>query len=377
MKLLIYIIGPLLVFTSHGQVNRENALLIAEFEKDSDVGDFTHLVSYNFIDGVFTSKDTILSASVSKGQYQGSYVRYDLGTNFIYQNRYIISGTGNVIDYFTRSLVIEESDEIVELRGDSIIFHRDNIFTGTGYLVCDLENRTYGFVEDSTFMAVEGYHSPNHKFGLMVDYSSLPRRIILFDENNRQKIIVSDCGFGSPLKAISSSSSRVPVYWLDNQTFLYVKFYSESRRRDRAEVIKVDISSGRDEVVATIDTVRSSISNFKFRKTRAGKVVLAGSSYRELEFDAQAANHQFDIFMHKDFSLSISNDSCFFKFKGNEIGSRNCGSMSSSTDGFIATKYWSGDRHRCDGVRVWNNITAEWTDLEIYWTAAIIGWIEN
>ena len=132
MTRLFLIIGVLFTIQCFGQTPRRNSLLVAEYQKNEEgIGNYTYLVSYNFIEGKLTSKDTVFSAPTTKGQQKKSYVRYDQGRNFVYQNRYVISGIGNVIDVQTKSLVMEERDHFIETRGDSIIFHRNNGDTGT------------------------------------------------------------------------------------------------------------------------------------------------------------------------------------------------------------------------------------------------------
>ena len=124
MKKLLFIIGLLSTSIGLGQTPGNTGLLVAEYQKSyKGIGNYTHLVRYNFVDGAFFSKDTILSAPTSKEGRRGSYVRYDLGNNFIYQNRYVISGIGNIIDVQTKSLLLGESDNFIETKGDSIIYY--------------------------------------------------------------------------------------------------------------------------------------------------------------------------------------------------------------------------------------------------------------
>ncbi|RYE30988.1 MAG: hypothetical protein EOP48_31680, partial [Sphingobacteriales bacterium] len=94
MKALLSIALFLSLTCCFGQPKRQQ-LIVAEYRIDSPrVGNFTYLVSYNLRDGILISKDTIFGAGTNKKGVAGSYVRYDLGRNFIYQNRYVISGTG-------------------------------------------------------------------------------------------------------------------------------------------------------------------------------------------------------------------------------------------------------------------------------------------
>ncbi|MFT5822377.1 MAG: hypothetical protein ACI8ZM_003633 [Crocinitomix sp.] len=385
MTRLIFIIGLLLSTICFGQISRKNALLIAEYEKNEEgIGSYAHLVRYNFTDGMLESKDTILSASTLKGQHQGSNVRYDLGNNFVYKNRYVISGTGNVIDTQTKSLVMEESDELIEVRGDSIIFHRDNIFTGTGYLVCDLTNRAYGFVKDKNFMNVKGIHSPNHLWGLEIDQSELPYKIVLHHKNNRVGVIINDCGRGTLLSPLASTSPNVPVFWIDNQQFIYATFKtSDSIDKDLAMVTihKVNLKSKVSEIIAIIDSVAPAISRSRFTTNPEGKIIF-NCAKGKFEIDNKRALAIGASSVGNGFSIShYSNEKYGRKIvhENKEIGKIRCNYKAKTTAGFIGLEYADvrSNLGSTKGVKVWNNITNEWKTIEVPFISSIIGWIEK
>ena len=67
-------------------------------------------------------------------------------------------------------------------------------------------------------------------------------------------------------------------------------------------------------------------------------------------------------------------------YKNKEIGLEWCNYYSAKTsDGFIAIEY--GDKgsnvNFPKGIRIWNNITNTWTEIDILWISGMIGWVEQ
>lgn len=389
MTRLILIIGILFTIQCFGQTPRKNSLLVAEYQKNEEgVGNYTHLVSYNFIEGKLTSKDTVLSAPTTKGRHQGPYVRYDQGRNFVYQNRYVISGIGNVIDVQTKSLVMEERDNLIETRGDSIIFHRNNGVTGTGYLICNLKNRTYDFVKDKNFLIVKGLNSPNHKMGLAIDKSENPYKIVTYDQENKKEIIVNNCGAGTLLSAYSSTLPNIPLHWINNHDFLYAT-YSPSGHTKESEfatvtIHQVNIDTKKSEIVAKIDSVPAAISNSGFSTNpeqkiifncSKGQFVIDNKEKKAISIKMSSVGNDFSIEnnINKEYGSIIT-------FQDKEIGRVWCiYSKARTTTGFLAVEYGEigSNLGYPKGVKVWNDKTKEWFNVDIPWMSALIGWIEN
>jgi hypothetical protein len=389
MTKLLFIIGLLSTTFCFGQQPRENSLLIAEYQKNEEgMGNYTHLVSYNFIDGKLTSKDTVLSAPTSKGKHQGSYVRYDLGYNFVYKNRYVISGIGNVIDIQSKSLVMEESDDLIETRGDSIIFHRENIINGTGYLVCDIKNQTYGLVKDKHFMAVMGTNSPNHLWGLEIDKSELPYKIIRYDINNGREVLINNCGTGTLLSSYASTMPNVPVYWIDNQCFLYATYSTSEHRiegiKATVTIHKFSLDTKDSEIVAEIASVPPALSTSNFSTDPEGKIIFyCAKGQFVIDIDEKKTVPYKMSSVDNDFSIeNNSNDDYgrIIAFQGNEIGRVWCTYYNAkTTTEFIGVEYGDigSNLGYPIGVKVWSSLTKTWTNIEIPWLSGFIGWIEK
>lgn len=389
MTRLMLFIGIVFTIQCFGQTPRNNSLLVAEYQKNEEgVGNYAHLVSYNFIAGKLTSKDTVFSAPTTKGQHQGPYVRYDQGHNFVYQNRYVISGIGNVIDVQTKSLVMEERDHFIETRGDSIIFHRNNGDTGAGYLICDLKNRTYDFVKDRNFLIVKGLNSPNHKMGLAIDKSEIPYKIVLYNQDNKKEVIVNNCGAGTLLSTYSSRVPNVPLHWINNHDFLYATYSSPGHRMDgeiaTVTIHQVNINTKNSKIVAKIDSVPPAISNSGFSTNLEQKIIFYCSKGQfVIDHKEKTATAITMSSVGNDFSIenNINEEyGSIITFQEKEIGRVWCiYSKARTTTGFLAVEYGeiSSNLGYPKGVKVWNDETKEWFNIDIPWLSALIGWIEN
>ena len=379
-----YLILILLAFNHYcfGQVIKQKSLIVSEYLKDgSGQGNYTYLVSYNFQNGKLVSKDTIFGAPVFKENISGSYVRFDLGRNSIYKNRYVISGAGDVVDLNTKSLVTEENDNFIKTTGDSIIFYRNNAITGTGYLILDLHTKNYGFVKDTNFMAIKGFKSPLSNYGLEVDQSKLPYSIILNTQKGKAEIIVEDCGFGTSMATHSNSRPRVPIFWIDNSNFIYAK-YPHIRFQDcKVEIRNKNINTKTDNLIVTIDSIPQATSNAYFYRDKIDSLIFhceKGDFIISLKKKKSFPYKYVQI--GNLFQIEIEKDSLGSKIKyNNELIGKFPSAHSVTTDDYYAAEYYksSWDFSYCKDIKIWNTITKDWITIEIPWVCAIIGWKDN
>ena len=94
------------------------SLLIAEFDANASSNKLQHLVKYIFAEGNFVTKEKILSVPMQQEGVKGSFVRFDLGENKIYRNRYVVTGIGNIIDIKNKKLLLTEKHQFVQFKGD-------------------------------------------------------------------------------------------------------------------------------------------------------------------------------------------------------------------------------------------------------------------
>lgn len=359
------------------QHNGIKSLIVAEYRMDS-LGTFsyTYLVRYNFQQGQVISKDTILGAPVTRKDIYGSYVRFDLGRNFIYNNRYVISGTGNVIDIKTKSLVIEDADDFIAAYGDSLIFHRDNLFTGTGYLLLKLKTQDYRFIKDKSYRSIKGLLSPDLKHGIMVDRSNIPYKILLCNSPNACKTIVDNCGSGTKMSHSSNNFPEVATLWIDNSTFVYANHSSN------LEIRKVNIETKTDELLGIIDSVPPAFSNshFSFDPNNAllftcskGTFMVAQNAKSLLALNERNHGNYFKSDLTRDkMGVSIS-------YKNEIIGKLWCNSYkAATTTDYFAVEYGETGSNLAypKGFMIWSVENKKWETIDIPWLCTVIGWTE-
>ena len=83
------------------------SLLVAEYDDNAASNHMQNLINFVFVDGAMVSKETVISLPTQKAGVKGNYVRFDLGKNRIYRNRYVVTGIGNVIDIKSKKLLVK------------------------------------------------------------------------------------------------------------------------------------------------------------------------------------------------------------------------------------------------------------------------------
>lgn len=375
---LIYV---LLTFNNYCFGQTIQSLIVAEYLKDSSgMGSYTFLTSYNFQEGKLLSKDTLFDAPVTRENVAGSYIRFDLGRNFIYKNRYLISSNASVIDIVNRTLVVNAQANFVKTIGDTLIFYRNNLFTGTGFLMLDLNTRDYKFIEDAHFMPIKGLKSPDCKHALEINREKIPYDIYINNEKQASKIIVQSAGASSVL---SGSFRKIPMLWLDDTCFIYAKDFSSSDFfNNKVEIRTINIDNQLDTLITTIDSIPYSNFQSSFYRDALGSLIfdyVKGNFVVDLKKKAivsyrnQEIGHQFQV------EIEEGTSGRNIKYKEEIIGRFRClPYFSKTTNGYFATQYdATGDRRYEDGIKVWNTFNKTWLTLNIPWVCAIIGWIQK
>jgi hypothetical protein len=353
-------------------------LITAEYRVDSSgSGNYTELVSYDFQAGKLIARKILFGAPVTIEGKAGSYVRFDLGYNRIYKNRYVISAFGNVIDLETKSLILGESDEFIEALGDVLVFHRDNISTGQGFLTLDLKTGKYEFVRDKSFRAVKGIQSPDLKHGLEIDKSRLPYSVTLFDENNVGTTILDDCGTGTTLSRAANTESDVPIKWIDNDRFIYAHFKSNMVR-----LRIINIHDQTNELVSEIKSISPALINAGFYKDPDNNLMFyfSGGTYR-IDVPGRSILKSEYWQMGNRFQVEIKSDDKGrnILYENEKIGTLWCDGYTESTiAGYFAVAYGEPGTNLgyTKGIKVWNNEKRDWTTIDVPWLCAIIGWVE-
>lgn len=382
MKTLLTIIFFLSFTMGFAQTRRQN-LIVAEYRIDTPrVGNYTYVVSYNFNNGKLVSKDTIFG---SPSHYKYSIFKFGFGKHFIYKNRFIISGSGNVIDTKTKKLLTENySDDFISAIGDTLIFHRANTYTGEGYLMLNLLTGSYNFINHQRRNRErEGRGSPDKNFYLSIDRSSIPYKINLCDTANNKTLLVKDAKHGP-----NCESPTVETGWLDNNSFLYAvhetKFSSNQTQTEFSKITLrcFDIKNNSDTIFYVLDSVGKAFINGKFYLDEIGQMIYRTTDAKCYVIEIKKAKlTEYSFYeLGNQFSLSYrsTKEGWRVKYKNIDLG-MHWGSTTETGNGIIGIEYGKvgSNLGYPKGIKVWSELTNKWQEINIPWIAAIVGWIEH
>ena len=381
---IIFLFSQFLIFLqSCAQQPLRQALIVAEYRVDSPkIGNFTYLTAYHFSDGAFVSKDTLVGYPTSRKGYLGSYVRFDLGSNFIHQNRYVISGVGNVIDMKERRLLLGETDQFIEAYGDTILFHRDNIFTGTGFMVLNLKTGKYGFINHKE-RERDNRYSPDKKQFLEVDQSAIPYKIKLTQTaTKKSQVVVADAGSG-PNLFTDSQFPTIFTYWLNDTEFLYsvhrIKYPITGEIKSDVELRVYNTLTGVNSFFDKLDSLEKLWSNDRILKDGIGQLIYRSSSMEKFLLDTAARKLRPYTAWQYGHDFSADNSAHDFGelllYQEKEIGRLWCTDIT-ITNKAIAVSYGEQDSNLGypAGIKVWTPQSGKWITVDLPWFCTIIGW---
>lgn len=339
--------------------NQGVALLTAECESIRGLCQLQHLVRYRFGNGVMVSRDVILSGSTDG-------VRYDLGENHIYRNRYVITNWGDIVDISTKKLLHEGEGEYVAAEGDRIIHEVNNIKVH-GHFYYDLKTNRYVRLHGPTKWALPGSLSPDQTKSVEGNNDD----IWLHSLNQKKRLLGS--GFDIQAEMEVSFTSRPPVFWLDNNRIL--------SQTNNGEVVVVQL----DGTVSPIVKIPVNKINYRepdFFRDLDGRIIYecCGNSFviniEEKTFTPyEWSTLGFGFDMENQTNPSYGQ---VIRYKGNEIG-RWWASRWGATaiDGYVAFLYGEvgSNLGYPKGVKVWSSANGEWTTIDPKWVTRIIGWI--
>lgn len=281
---------------------------------------------------------------------------------------------------------MEESDDFISAQGDTLIFHRANIFTGTGYLMLDLKSRKYKFINQNELdKDKDRRSSPDKLHYLSIDQSKIPYKIWLHNSDSKKKLVVNDAGHG-PNIMYSSQFPTIETYWLNNHAFLYAvhetKFNAEEKDYSKVTLRQYDIINNSDQVFFVLDSVINGKTNGRFFLDNIGQLIYrsSGWSYHLVDtVNRLLINYPF---YELGFGFSKANkterDGTVLKYNNLAIGKLWC-SNEVVGEGVIAVEFGDIGSNLAypKGIMTWSIQTKSWTTTVIPWLSNIIGWVDE
>jgi hypothetical protein len=369
-KLIAIILFTFLTTSFFAQ--KKQSLIVVEYDDNVAVNHMQNIVNYSFIDGAMIGKEVLLSVPTQKPNEKGNYIRFDIGTNKIYRNRYIVTGIGNIIDIKNKKILLAEKDEFVAFNGDSIIFHTNDIFKGQYYSIFNLKTEKYQKVANANY-------NPLPRPSVEVDETKKPFSISAYAVNGKQTVLVQDAGYPQPTSG-ETVKRRTNIFWLDNNSFLYANF---SNNQHALSIYKVGIDKS-VEKIADMDAVPTVSANALFQYDAAKNIIYSCGKGR---FLVDVKNKKVEPVLYENvgnnFYVESKENEKYgraIKFETTEIGKKWCRFDNAQTVKNYAAfqiEMVIGTEHYPQGVAVWHAPIKKWTSLDISSVANIVGWIEE
>lgn len=373
MKFLKYI--PLLFFAFlllSATPSTKKTLIVAEYDDNAAKNHIQYLVSYTFLDGIMTAKETLLVIPTQKQGVLGDYIRFDLGKNKLYQNRYVVSGIGNIIDLKQKKIILAEKDNFFAFNGDSVIFYTNDIFKGTYYSVFNLRTEQYDKVIDPNY-------DPAALPDVEVDETTKPFSIAGYFSNGKKEIVLQDAGYGQSINTKETKTIPSPLFWVDKKSFLYASY---SQTQDLITIYKINIDKTIDKI-GVIETTSAASPPAFFEYALDGSIVYSCAKGRfTIDLMNKKIEKRTQELVGNNFSIESDENPKYgriVKYNSETIGKKWCRfDNAQSTPEYLSIQndmVMDEERYHL-GVLVWNVATKKWIQIEATSLSNIIGWIE-
>jgi hypothetical protein len=339
----------------------QRSLILVEYGKDSRGAQTQTLVRYHFSHGVMVGKESILTSNTFD-------LRYDIGPNLIYEDRYVITAWGDVVDLVSQKALFKSDGELVGIdRTSSSVIIRVNRDESAGIYAFDLATRRYRRVKQPNRWAMPGTISPNGRLSAVGEGA----KIWLHRLSGKKVLLGRDFGrVGTP----GCSSLAVPTFvWLDDRHLL--------TQRGNGRLFVVDVE-GRIEPLVTIEPVTPPPCGPEIRRDRANQILYDTAenawlidaverSVRPYLWEPSGDGFELEY-------LDETSQGLIVRYHGKNIGQWWCADAVTAP-GHIAMKFGpvGSNLGYPKGVKVWSAESGAWTTIEPEWLAALIGWIEK
>jgi hypothetical protein len=353
---------------------KKHFLIIAVYDSQAASNHIVHLKKIPFINGVPAGMQDVMEVMTQQPTDRVPRIRFDLGANKIYRNRWFITSYGNVIDLEAKKVLVEAHDQFVRASGDSIIFYTNDIARGKFYSVLNLTTGVYAPVKSPSFRALTGQD-------VQPDCTSKNFRIYYYPPSAQKVELVKDAGFGEDVSLIPQTKPACPIYWIDNDNFLYPNY---SSAHDYVSIMKVNFSSKTQEKIGGIDKLPENHQLSFFYKNAVDEIIYSCSRGHYKIDPAKKEVSELQFFSAgNNFSVAVNETDKkgrVIRHGEQQVGTYFCApGLTATANGFIAFPYEIvlGDEHYLQGAAVYSADTKQWKTVSDSDLSAVVGWIEE
>ncbi len=369
MKYLVYIL-LFLSLTGFAQSSKDESLIVIHYDTEGKTELKQSIYRYNFINNVYAGKEKIMSVVGRKNDKD--YVRCDKGENTLYKDRYLITGMGNVIDLKEKKVVFDGSAKLIKCSNDSIIFYTNDAFKGKFYSYYDTKSNSYSEIKTPTFKAIKGQD-------IEFDRAKSPYKLYYYPQNKPKVVLMEDAGHGG----VSSTSklSAVPVYWIDNTTFIFPNVKITNLE---GAIVKYNIDTKVAKELGTFNSTSSTAAIYKLEK--ANNATFVEFYFKEKLYMINPAKETMLLSNYKEFDSNFSVEvqpkatgRAIF-FKGKEIAKNHFelyNFKASQNHAAIVKEINMGDETYQQGMAIYVIEKAKWENIDCEDVASLVGWIKK
>lgn len=371
--LILMIIG---VSVLSAQTGKKKSLIVSNCEATESICDTQHVFRYDFIDGEFVSKEKIITTETLD-------IRFDLGANQIYQNRYLINEWGEIFDLTTKEFILKERGNFVEAIGDDVIYYANysiNDVDVEGVFVFNLKTRKYQKLADADFWEYNDKVLSPDKKHLAVSKNESDEKtsyvnLVIYELENLKikKKIVFDA-------ALPFTGGANHFDWIDNENLVTYSSLDHT-------IYKIDILTKKVEKIVKILVKENPPSfsrpNRKYIVSKDNGTAIYHTDDQDFVVDLKNKTYSTGLLpIGNGFEKKYEDD--YWKayyYQGKLLGKTWSTGWALSSEDYLVVEFYEVKKgeflNQPKGIKVWSKAKKDWTTIEIKWGLNVIGWIEN
>lgn len=367
----VFLAAVLISFGAMDTSGRKRYLVLAEYDSQAAVNHIVHIVRIPFTDGIPGPREKVMDIVTQQAGDKTPRVRFDLGRNQIYRNRYVITAYGQVIDLKDKKVLVDTHDQLVKASGDSIVFYTNDIFRGKFYSVLDLRTGTFAKVTNVTYNPLPGED-------VEPDCSARNFKIWYYPASKPKVEVVKDAGYGEDVSLIPNGKPRLPMHWTDSDHFVYPYF---NATHDVVTLYSVNYITHEQKKIGIIDQLPENRRYTEFITDPAGHLIYSCSrGYFRIDLNRNTVEEMTTFHPGYDFEIALEETpgkGNEVKHKGQSIGYYFCTpQLAVATENGIAFPFemvMEKERY-LQGAAYWSKETGKWKTAGDSDLSAIVGW---